>query len=415
MNRKQLSLILGLVVILGGLGLWLNQRGRSSFSTGSHRMGEKVLGDFDVNAVAGMVIRQGTNLVELAKKEEQWVVLQRGGYPANFAEVSELVRKLWGLKVVQPVEVGPSQLARLELQSSAAAESSGTSVELMDKEAKPIRSLLLGKKHVRAGAQPSPLGGDEGWPDGRYVMPDGKADAVSLVSESFSNVEPKPEQWLNKDFFKIEKVKSISVTYASPTNSFSLRRETDAGDWELIDAAPTEQLDKSKASAVPSAMAWPSFTDVVVDPQPEVTGLATPTVATLETFDGLTYTIRTGNKSGEEAVYLSMSLTADLPKQRTPGADEKPEDKERLDKEFEEKLGKLREKVAHEQSLGQWTYLVSKWTVDGLLKQRHDLLAGNEPVSPPGGGQDQNPTPFMDGGVMDEEPESVQPPFAPVE
>lgn len=413
MNRKQLSLILGLVVVLGGLGLWLNQRGRSSFSTGSYRMGEKVLGDFDVNAVAGMIIRQGTNSVELSKKEEQWVVLQRGGYPANFAEVSELVRKLWGLKVVQPVEVGPSQLARLELHSSSAAEFSGTSVELIDKDAKPIRSLLLGKKHIRAGAQPSPLGGDEGWPDGRYVMPDGKADAVSLVSESFSNVEPKPEQWLNKDFFKIEKVKSVSVTYAAATNSFSLRRETDAGDWALIDAAPGEQLDKSKASAVPSAMAWPSFTDVVVDPQPEVTGLASPTVAVLETFDGLTYTIRTGNKSGEEAVYLSMSLTADLPKQREPGADEKPEEKERLDKEFEDRIGKLREKVTREQSLSQWTFLVSKWTVDGLLKQRHELLVGTEPALPPGAGLGQDPSGQMGEGVLDGEP--VHPPFAPVE
>jgi hypothetical protein len=61
-------------------------------------------------------------------------------------------------------------------------------------------------------------------------------------------------------------------------------------------------------------------------------------------------------------------------KERTPGKDEKPEDKEKLDKEFKEQQKKLEEKLAQEKGLAKWTYLVSSWTVDSLLKDRAQLL-----------------------------------------
>ena len=70
-----------------------------------------------------------------------------------------------------------------------------------------------------------------------------------------------------------------------------------------------------------------------------------------------------------------MSVSADLPAERTAGADEKPEDKERLDKEFADNQAKLVEKLNKEKALEKWTYLVSKWTIDALLKDRKDFMA----------------------------------------
>jgi len=375
MNRKQLTLILALVAIIGGLGLWLRSRDRAAYRPSEGKMGQKVLGEFDLNAVAHIRLQQDTNQLHLARESDRWVVRERGSYPANFSEVGDLLRKLWDLKIVQPVTVGPSQLGRLELTPPPGGTNSGTLVELKDKDNQPIRAVLLGKKHVRKPASPSPFGGDEGWPDGRYVMVDAKPESVSLVAETFSNVEPKPEQWLNKDFFKVEKVKTVSVTYTNATNSWKLARETETGELRLLDSGPNEKLDSSKVSGIPSALSWPSFNDIVLDPQAEETGLATPTVAVLETFDDFAYTVKVGNRKGEDAYYLAVAVDGKIPKERPPGADETPEDKERLDKEFKAKIDKLNEKHTHEKSLEKWTYLVSKWTVDSLLKDRGALLA----------------------------------------
>ncbi len=177
---------------------------------------------------------------------------------------------------------------------------SATLVVLKDKDGKTVRTVALGKKHMRQSASPSPFGGDEGWPDGRYVMLEDNPESVSLVSETFSNLEPKPEQWLNKDFFKVEKVKSVAVTYPVATNSWKVSRETETGEWTLADAQPTEKLDSTKTSSFANALSWPSFNDVVVDPQPGQSASITPTVAVLETFDGFAYTVKAAKKEGED-------------------------------------------------------------------------------------------------------------------
>jgi hypothetical protein len=127
---------------------------------------------------------------------------------------------------------------------------------------------------------------------------------------------------------------------------------------------------------VTTALSYPSFNDVSPNPSPAATGLEKPAVvATLETFDGHVYTARVGNKVGEEGYYFQIASTGNFSKERTPGKDEKPEDKDKLDKEFKEKLAKSEEKLKNEKAYEKWTYIVSKWTVDPLLKERKDLLA----------------------------------------
>ena len=106
---------------------------------------------------------------------------------------------------------------------------------------------------------------------------------------------------------------------------------------------------------------------------PETTGLNKPTVATLETFDNFTYTVKVGKKS-DDNYYFAMTVSADSPKTRTPGKDEKSEDKEKLDKQFQDKQKQLEEKLKQEKPFEKWTYLVSSWTVESLLKERSQLF-----------------------------------------
>jgi hypothetical protein len=113
--------------------------------------------------------------------------------------------------------------------------------------------------------------------------------------------------------------------------------------------------------------------DVTIGAKPEQTGLDKSTTIALETFDGFNYTVKVGAKTNDD-YYLTVAVTANLPKERTPGKDEKPADKDKLDKEFKEQQKKLEDKVAQEKGFEKWTYLVSGWTVDSLLKERSQLL-----------------------------------------
>lgn len=377
MNRNQLIILLVLVAVLGGAGVMLHNRQKSSWAGANPSAGKKLLGDFPINDVAHIEIKQGTNDLNLAKKDDAWRVRERNDYSANFSQIRDLLVKLGDLKIVQSEPIGQSQLAKLGLVPGAGTNSAVV-VDFKDKDDKPIRSLLLGKKHMKKSNRPSPMGemddeeGGGGWPDGRYVKVGSDSKDVDLISDALANVDTKPDQWLNKDFFKAEKIRSVAANFPVATNSWKLSRETENGEWKLADAKPTEQLDNSKASGVGNSLSSPSFNDVAMA-KPEELGLDKPTTVTLDTFDNFTYTLKVGQKTNDN-LPLVVAVAADLQKERTPGKDEKPEEKDKLDKEFKEKQKKLEEKLTQEKAFEKWTYLVSNWTLDSLLKERSQLL-----------------------------------------
>jgi hypothetical protein len=374
MNRNQFSLLLFLVVVLGMAGLIVYNKQNDVGKSGDPAIGKKLLPNLPVNDIGVVILKQGANQVTLAKKDGTWRVRERNDYPANYSEISDFLIKASDLKVVQSEKVGASLLGRLELLPGSGTNAA-LEVAFKDQSDKQIQSLLLGKKHMQKSKTPSPYGdtGEAGWPDGRYVKVGSNSDTVAVISDALANIEPKPEQWLNKDFIKVEKVRGVAVAYPETTNSWKLNRETETGEWKLAEAKPTEPLDSSKTSSVSNPLSSPSFSDVDTISKPEQLGLDKPTVVTLDTFDNFTYTLKVGQKTNDNYPLL-VAVSAQLPKERTPGKDEKAEDKDKLDKQFKEQQKKLEEKLTQEQAFGKWTYLISSWTLDPLLKNRAQLL-----------------------------------------
>jgi hypothetical protein len=369
MKSKQLTILVLAALVLGGGGLLVLKNRQAEFAESKGNVGGVVLGTFDVNAVAGLRLTQGTNAVNITKAGDDWVVKERGDYPANFDEVRSFVRKLAELKVTQPVKVGASRLPMLELTKDA-----GTFVEFLDKDGKALKSVTLGKQLTAGGNDNSPFGGGGGMPNGRYVQTGAGPEAVVVVNDPLSSAKTDASEWIAKEFIKVEQPVSVVVAGATPTNSFSLVRTNEFADWTLADAQPGEELDKNKLYSFNSLLSSPSFNDLVLAPDLAKLGLAQPTKATIKTAGGFTYEVKLGVADGDNYP-LQVSVSADLKKQREPGTDEKPEDKAKLDKDFADKLAKQEEKLKAEQAFAKWTYTVSKWTVDALLKGRGELLA----------------------------------------
>src|SRR6185295_1884628 len=101
--------------------------------------------------------------------------------------------------------------------------------------------------------------------------------------EALENVAPKPEDWLSKDFFKVEKARSIDVKFASGTNSWKLVREKEGADLKFAEAKPGEELDSTKAAGVANPFSSPSFSDVAIGVLPTQAGLDKANTVTIET------------------------------------------------------------------------------------------------------------------------------------
>lgn len=373
MNLKQLAILLVVLAVVGGAGLVVFHGQQSSSTSAGVDVGKKLLGDFPINDVGHIVIRHGTNELNLVRKDGVWRVRERHDYPANFGDISAFLIKAQDLKVIQSETVGPSLLPRLQLEPGNGTNAA-TVLDLRTDDDKPVRTLLLGKKHMKTPSQPSPMGEgmDEGWPDGRWVKV-GDSSTVDVITDPLENIEPNADQWVNKDFFKVDKAKSISVDFPVATNSWALTRDSESGEWKLADAKPGEQLDSSKTTALSNPLSSPTFNDVTPGGKLGGTGTNAPTVVKIDTFDNFHYTIDVGAKTNDDYP-VTVATTAEIAKDRTPGKDEKPEDKAKLDKDFKDAQQKLEDKLKQEQSYANWTYTVSSWSLDPILKDRSQLM-----------------------------------------
>lgn len=370
MKGKQLAILLVLAVALGGAWYLLSEKTRSSWSE-SGGAGVKVI-EFPINDVARLVIKNPTGEVNLVKKDDVWTVQERANYPASFEQVSTLLRKLYDLKTVQEVKVGPSQLPRLELVEPGKGDKAGTIVQFQAADGKSLGDLIIGKKHMRkgeGGGMDFGGGGADGFPAGRYVKP-ASATKVSLVSDTLDDVDPKAERWIAKEFIKIETPKSVAVLGPTDAQRWTLNRESASAEWKLADTKPEEKVDTGKVSALGSILSSASFNDV----QAPDAKLEDPvTTATIETFDGFRYEVKIGKPNGDNYPVL-VKVDATIAKERTPGKDEKPEDKTRLDTEFTTKQKQLEEKLAKEKKFEGRPYILAKYTVDALLNDRSGLF-----------------------------------------
>ena len=381
MNLKALIALIVAAAVAIAITATLVKKDSATWQTAE--VGGLLFENLPVNDVETIHITQGSESLTLNKQGDIWVVKERYNYPANFQDISQMVIKLSETKPLRVIEAGESQLGRLNLLATDQAQGGGTLLEMKGVNDKTLVSLLLGKPYVRQSeAQKNPMMGMSGdIPEGRYVLMGG-SPPVYLIDEPFDNVAPVPTAWLNKDFFKVEKLSSISVQFmgeAAPDWEFS--RDAVGGDFKLKNPLSSENADASKTRSLSSLFSYASFTDVLpLDSDPELTRLNIPTIAVIKTFDGFTYTIHIGKLTADETGrYLSFKVDAQLPTERTIAPNEKEEDKVRLDAEFLREQERLQKKLAQEKKCEQWIYIVSTWTVENLLKNRVDWMSAADP------------------------------------
>ena len=390
MTSRQLILIVVIAAILAAVGWLLFNRGASYWESKPTIQGEKIV-NFSLNDVTHITIKDSAAELNLTKKEGEWVVRERADYPANFEQVSRLLQKIWELKPVQQVKVAPSQFARLNLTQPGTGANSGMLVELKSNDEKRIAALLVGKQYLRKSEQS--FDNNAGFPAGRYVMPEDGSNRVALVSDPLTDVTAKAERWLNRDFIKIEKPQTMALVTSTPARNWKLVRDNESAPWKFADAKSGEELDPTKAAGLANLFGHMSFVDVPEpSTQPDVTGLDKPSIATIDTSDGFAYSLRIG-KLGGENYPITVSVSANLVRERSAAPGEKPEDKKKLDEEFQRKVKTLEEKLSKEKKFETRTYLVAKTTIEQMLKNRSDLIKApsNPPPSVTPSGQSRPP------------------------
>lgn len=374
MNRKQFLWLMLAVVVMCGAGLALFWQDLTAYRESGAKIGAQLLPQMKVSDVAKMRLQDETGEVTLAVKDKVWRVEQRGGYPADFAEISGLILKLLDVKVVQSEAVGASLHGRLNLLAPGKAkEGTGTLVELSDASGKVLASMVLGKVSLKKDPMNPLPNAKDGVPAGRHILVAGKGDNVFVVSDPLEKAVARPGAWLAKDFFKIDRIKTLQLAGDS-ASSWKITRDEEWGQWKF--ATGSGQLHPSAAVTVNNAWSGLSFTDVVLD---DKTGTDKAVTFTAQTFDDLTYTVKLAPHTDGNFV-LRFSVAGTPPKTRKPEANEKAEDAAKRDKEFADNRQRLEARVMLEQARSQWAYVVPGKQVEPLLLKREQMVAAAAPA-----------------------------------
>ena len=382
MNRKQFLWLILAVVVLGGVGLAMIWQDITAYRDSGAKIGAHLLPQMKVGDVAKLRLQDANSEVTLAVKDKVWRVEQRGGYPADFSEISGLILKLLDAKVVQSEAVGASLHGRLDLLApdksgkSGAKEGTGTLVELSDAAGKTLVSMVLGKVSLKKDPMNPLPNAKDGVPAGRHVLVAGKGDNVFVVGDPLEKAVAQPGAWLAKDFFKVDRIKTLQIA-GDTASSWKITRDEEWGQWKFV--AGGGQLNPSAAVSANNALSALSFSDVILD---DKTGTENVITVTAETFDNLTYIIKLAPHADGDYV-LRYSVAGEPPKTRKPELNgktaEKAEDAAKRDKEFAETRQRLAARVMLEQARSQWAYVVPGKQVGPLLLKREQMVVPTRP------------------------------------
>jgi hypothetical protein len=376
-SRKQLLVALAALVVLAAAAGGVALSDRSAWTRADSRAGQRAIAGLKISDVAEVAIRDSSGELHLVRDQSGWSVRERAGFAADTDRVAALLVKLAEMKVVQSEPLVETQRSRFDLiePKEKATAGGGTLIELKDANGVSLARMLLGKKIMKNMTVAS-LARPEMEASGRYLTVGADAATMLSVGEPLDQVESKPQEWLTKDLLRAEGAKKISSTKDGKLR-WTVTRNTDSTDWSM--AGSKEKPDLQKATDLASSLGWVNLVDVVADPAKTDTGLDHAVTIKAETFDGLSYTLKVGKQEGPN-YYASVAVAGEPPKARPPVKNEKAEDKAKNDKEFEERRKKLVEKLEREKKLDRWVYLISRSSLDPLLRDRRQLMPEKKPA-----------------------------------
>lgn len=347
MNARLALVLVVLLVVLGGGALLVREQSGARQPADSGALGQPLLKGLQASDVAAIAIRAPKGALTIEKKGERWTIAERDGFPADFDRVREFVIKAIALKVGQREAIGDKDRARLQLDAG------GTAVEFRGADGKPLARLIAGKKYFKS----EPENAEKATGDGRYVALPGEEQQAFLVSDPLAQASPHTADWISKQGFAAEKVKTLEVRPAGG-GGWKIERAGDNADWKL--AGGGEKLELTKANAAAYSLSLVELADVAPKGvKPEDTGLARPTLVEATTFDGLRYALRVGKLQGEN-YYATLAISGEA----------KPEGKDAA-----ESLKKIEERLPREKALAAHVLLIPKSKLEDTLKRRSELLA----------------------------------------
>ena len=289
--------------------------------------------------VASVSVSRNGATMTLIRDGDSWLVAEKGNYPANAAKISQIVRAMADLTLVEPKTQMPDLYPRLEVEDPGNGKSALVAVK--DKSGGDLAEAIVGKRRYdRLGA------GN----DGVYLRRTNEAQ--TWLARGTLDPSGDPASWLDRQIIDISEKKIAKVTLTQPdgTKLVISRAAPDAS--FAVEDAPADAKFKSETTTSGPATALETLDLDDVKPAGELPVPDKDVVtASFTTFDGLTLDLRLIER--DKTNWIAISAAGSGP--------------------AEAEAKKIEDKVSH------WAYALPAYKANLLKTKLADLI---EPAKP---------------------------------
>jgi hypothetical protein len=284
--------------------------------------------------VASVTVSRNGTTMTLIRDGDSWLVAEKGNYPANAAKISQIVRAMADLTLVEPKTQNSDLYPRLEVEDPGNGKSALVAVK--DKSGGDLAQAIIGKRRYdRLGA------GN----DGVYLRKQGEAQA--WLARGTLDPSGDPASWLDRQIIDIseKKIAKIALIQADGTKLVISRAAPDAK--FAVEDAPADTKFKSEGAISGPAAALETLDLDDVKPAGE---LSVPDKEVMKayftTFDGLTVDVRLMERDKSNWIAISATGSGSA----------------------EAEAKKIDDKVSH------WTYAIPAYKANLLKTKLADLV-----------------------------------------
>ncbi len=284
--------------------------------------------------VASVTVSRNGSTMTLTRDGDSWLVAEKGNYPANAAKVSQIVRAMADLTLVEPKTQNPDLYPRLEVEDPGNGKS--TLVGVKDKSGRDLAQAIVGKRRYdRLGA------GN----DGVYLRKPGEAQ--TWLARGTLDPSGDPASWLDRQIIDISEKKIAKVTLTQPDGSKLVISRAAPDASFAVEDAPADTKFKSESTTSGPATALETLDLDDVKPASELPVPDKDVVtASFTTFDGLTVDLRLMERDKSNWIAISATGSGSA----------------------EAEAKKIDDKVSH------WTYAIPAYKANLLKTKLADLV-----------------------------------------
>jgi len=245
--------------------------------------------------VGSVGIKRNTLSLTFVRDGDNWLVAEKGNYPAAAGKVRQIALALADLLLIEPKTQQPGFYSRLDVEDPGNGKS--TLVTLKDKSGTTLAELIIGKRRFdRLGSGT----------DGVYVRKPGDGQAwLARGSLEFSD---QLSSWLDRRILDISQKRIAKASLTQPDGTKLVITRAKPEDKFVVEDVPADAKFKSETTTSEPALALDGLDLDDVKPAGDMPVPDKDVVtATFTTFDGLTVDVRMLDKDDAHWVALSAA------------------------------------------------------------------------------------------------------------